>query len=192
VVLDVKAMEWASENGIDTATLKKAKIPIYGKWYFPELPGDVPVINLKNGHIEVFEPGMRAGEVLYVKREDLLRARLGPYATWPERQAAAEAEASEVETPVAVEEPAPAHPPSEEPAPPPGLHMPSPSIFPLVLALGVSITLLGLVAGPWPVRVIVVVLGLIYAIVGGAGWAVESVRDRDAAEAHELEPAVVE
>ena len=41
MVLDAKALTWAAQNNIDTAKLKAAKIPIYGKWYFPEIPADV-------------------------------------------------------------------------------------------------------------------------------------------------------
>jgi cytochrome c oxidase subunit IV len=80
MVLDSKAMGWASDQKLDTAALKKAKIPIYGKWYFPELPADVPLVNLQTGEVETFGPGLRAGAILYVKEEDLKEAKLGPYA----------------------------------------------------------------------------------------------------------------
>jgi cytochrome c oxidase subunit 4 len=80
MVLDSKAMGWASDQKLDTAALKKAKIPIYGKWYFPELPADVPLVNLQTGEVETFGPGLRAGAILYVKEEDLKEAELGPYA----------------------------------------------------------------------------------------------------------------
>ncbi len=83
MVLDLKAFEWASANNLDTATLKKAKIPIYGKWYFPDLPADVPLINLQTGAVETFGAGYRAGAVLYVKEDDLVQAGLGPYKDKP-------------------------------------------------------------------------------------------------------------
>ncbi|MCC7369014.1 MAG: cytochrome C oxidase subunit IV family protein [Chloroflexi bacterium] len=72
-------MEWASRQGLDTAALKKAKVPIFGKWYFPDLPANVPLVNLSTGEVEQFPPGYRAGAVLYAKEEDLKRAGLGPY-----------------------------------------------------------------------------------------------------------------
>ncbi len=53
MVLDAKVMEWATQQGLDTAALKKAKIPIYGKWYFPELPADVPLA------VRAWRPGDR-------------------------------------------------------------------------------------------------------------------------------------
>src|SRR6476620_9669979 len=79
MVLDSKQMDWASREGLDTAALKRAKVPIYGKWYFPDLPANEPVVNLSTGEIETFPPGYRAGAVLYVKQSDLQRAGLGPY-----------------------------------------------------------------------------------------------------------------
>ena len=54
-------------------------MPIFGKWYFPDLPANVPLVNLSTGEVETFPPGYRAGAVLYVKEEDLKRAGLGPY-----------------------------------------------------------------------------------------------------------------
>ena len=190
MVLDAKAMTWASENGIDTATLKRLKIPIYGKWYFPTLPSGVPLVNLENGHIQTFRTSMRAGEILYVARDDLRRERLGPYAALPDPATVAAAR----------EEGAAAAPVEEEPRTrtrpvevlPPGIHMPSPSIFPLVLGVGISIMLLGLAAGPVPLRLMVLLLGLIWVVVAGIGWAMENQRDRDAhlgAAEHAPEPA---
>src|SRR3712207_4751999 len=79
MVLDAKVMEWATQQGLDTAALKKAKIPIYGKWYFPDLPANTPLVNMRTGQVETFAPGYRAGAILYVKEEDLKRAGLGPY-----------------------------------------------------------------------------------------------------------------
>jgi cytochrome c oxidase subunit 4 len=84
MVLDSKQMEWASREGLDTAALKKARVPIFGKWYFPDLPANVPLVNLSTGEVETFPAGYRAGAVLYVKEEDLKRAGLGPYKSAPE------------------------------------------------------------------------------------------------------------
>src|SRR4030088_788437 len=78
MVLDAKALTWAAKNDIDTAKLKKAKIPIYGKWYFPEIPPGVALVNLETGEQQVFAERMVAGEVIYVPAVDLLRAKLGP------------------------------------------------------------------------------------------------------------------
>ena len=83
MVLDSKQMEWASREGLETAALKKAKVPIFGKWYFPDLPANVPLVNLSTGEVETFPAGFRAGAVLYVKEEDLKRAGIGPYKAAP-------------------------------------------------------------------------------------------------------------
>ena len=96
MVLDSKQMDWASREGLDTAALKRAKVPIFGKWYFPDLPDNVPLVNLSTGEVESFPAGYRAGAVLYVKEEDLKRAGLGPY-----RAAAAPAPAPAAEAPTA-------------------------------------------------------------------------------------------
>jgi hypothetical protein len=198
-------MEWAAEQGLDTKTLKANKIPIYGKWYFPEIPSGVPLVNLKTGEIQVFGPGLRAGEILFVARSDLRRARLGPYAARPESEA--QAQASE---PSAAEPAAPAvaqaQPGSVAPAPrpavvaarlraereeiPAGIHLPAPSIFPLVFAIGLMIVLLGLVVGPRPpdpaatIRPIIIGLGAIYLGVAATGWAIQNYREE---RAHEVE-----
>lgn len=177
MVLDAKAMTWASQNGIDTPTLKRLKIPIYGKWYFPELPANVPLVNLDNGHIQTFKTAMRAGEILYVARDDLRRARLGPYSVLPD-PAPAPAEEPPGSAAARLAEQRPPRRPVE--VIPPGIHLPSPSIFPLVLGIGISIMLLGLVAGPFPLRIMVMLLGLVWSVVAGIGWAVENQRDRDA------------
>src|SRR5918912_3463952 len=79
MVLDPKAMDWGSQQGLDAAALKRAKVPIFGKWYFPDLPANEPLYNLSTGQIETFPAGYRAGAVLYVKEADLKRAGLGPY-----------------------------------------------------------------------------------------------------------------
>src|SRR6202165_5718257 len=78
MVLDAKALTWAAKNDIDTAKLKAAKVPIYGKWYFPEIPADIPLVNLETGEQQVFPELMVAGEVIYVPATDLLRAKLAP------------------------------------------------------------------------------------------------------------------
>ena len=131
MVLDSKQMDWASREGLDTAALKRAKVPIYGKWYFPDLPDNVPLVNLSTGEVESFPAGYRAGAVLYVKEEDLKRAGLGPYkaAASPAPAPAAPPPASAAE-PVAVAA-APAVParPAEAPAPAPepsAAHAPAP------------------------------------------------------------------
>src|SRR5437868_9015331 len=78
MVLDAKALTWAAKNDIDTAKLKAAKVPIYGKWYFPEIPPGVPLVNLETGEQQIFPERMLAGEVIYVPAEDLRRGRLTP------------------------------------------------------------------------------------------------------------------
>src|ERR1700716_4311798 len=78
MVLDAKALTWAAKNDIDTAKLKKAKVPIYGKWYFPEIPAGVPLVNLETGEQQIFPERMVAGEVIYVPAADLQRAGLAP------------------------------------------------------------------------------------------------------------------
>jgi hypothetical protein len=178
VVLDAKAMEWANENGIDTAKLRAAKLPIYGKWYFPDIPANVPLINLKTGEIQSFSAGLRAGEVLYVTRADLRRARLGPYTTLvdappPVSPVASTALASAVPAAAASSVDAVEAAESDDL---PGIHLPGPSIYPLVLALGLSIALLGLVAGPVELRIMVTLLGLVYLLAGAFGWVVQNHR----------------
>ena len=74
MVLDSKQMEWASREGLDTAALKRAKVPIFGKWYFPDLPANEPLVNMSTGQIETFPSGYRAGAVLYVREADLKKA----------------------------------------------------------------------------------------------------------------------
>src|SRR4051794_38205346 len=83
MVLDPKQMTWAGQQGLDAAALKRAKVPLYGKWYFPDLPANEPLVNLSTGGIETFPPGYRAGAVLYVREADLKKAGLGPYKAAP-------------------------------------------------------------------------------------------------------------
>src|SRR5579864_4395779 len=78
MVLDAKALTWAAKNDIDTAKLKRAKVPIYGKWYFPEIPADVALTNLETGEQQIFPERMIAGEVIYVPSAELVRAGLAP------------------------------------------------------------------------------------------------------------------
>lgn len=138
MVLDSKQMEWASRQGLETAALKKAKVPIFGKWYFPDLPANVPLVNLSTGEVETFPAGFRAGAVLYVKEEDLKRAGIGPYKAAPAPAPAAPTEAVAVAEPVAAAAvaaparptpatavaatPAQATAAAERPAPAPSLH----------------------------------------------------------------------
>ena len=204
MTLDAKAMEWAAEQGLDTKTLKANKIPIYGKWYFPEIPSGVPLVNLKTGEIQVFGPGLRAGEILFVARSDLRRARLGPYAAKPESEAETltTEPSSAAAAPVVAE--APPGPAAAAPAPrpeavaarlraereevPAGIHLPAPSIFPLIFGIGLMIVLLGLVVGPRPpdpaatIRPIIIGLGAIYLGVAAAGWVVQNYREQRAQE----------
>jgi hypothetical protein len=184
-------MDWASANEIDTAKLKAAKVPVYGKWYFPDIPAGVPLVNLQSGEIETFGPGLRAGETLYVPEADLRRARLGPHAESAEAAGATAeeeepaAQAAEQSTAAETAEVVPT--PSAEAgskttydqplAASEQIHLPGPSIFPLVLALGLAIALVGVVAGPLEVRLLVVGLGLLYVAAGGVGWALQNYRE---------------
>src|SRR5947209_5506285 len=80
MVLAAKALTWASQNNIDTAKLKAAKVAIYGKWYFPEIPPGVPLVSLQTGERHTFDERMLAGEVIWVAESDLQRAGLLPAA----------------------------------------------------------------------------------------------------------------
>ena len=197
MVLDARAMDWAAENGLDTKTLKAHKIPVFGKWYFPEIPAGEILVNLKTGQLQRFGSGMRAGEVLFVRRDDLREARLGPYAKLDEvvAQGAAAAAAPEAlpDQPAPAAPAAPASPFAElyDQSLPAGerIHLPSSSIYPFVLGVGLAITMLGTVIGTWPdwmfARALIVALGLIYVIAAGLGWALEVHRDTLAAEGEE-------
>jgi heme/copper-type cytochrome/quinol oxidase subunit 4 len=129
MVLDSKQMDWASREGLDTAALKRAKVPIFGKWYFPDLPANEPLLNLSTGEIETFPAGYRAGAVLYVKDADLKRAGIGPY-----KAAAAPAPAAPAPAPaaaavaVAAAPATPARPAPARPAPAPAAHAPAPAV----------------------------------------------------------------
>lgn len=80
MVLNVKAMEWAAGLGLDTAKLKAAKVKIFGKWYYPDIPANERLVNLQTGEVETFNANMRAGTILYVLEDELKHAKLGPYA----------------------------------------------------------------------------------------------------------------
>jgi len=131
MVLDPKALDWAGRQGLDSAALKRAKVPIYGKWYFPDLPANEPLVNLSTGQIETFGPGYRAGAVLYVKEADLKQAGLGPYkAAAPAAPAAATpaapaVPAEPVAAAVAAAPAAPVRPSAPAPAPAPVAHAPT-------------------------------------------------------------------
>ncbi|MBV9168926.1 MAG: hypothetical protein JOZ81_02430 [Chloroflexi bacterium] len=184
MVLDAKALTWAAQNNIDTAKLKGAKVPIYGKWYFPEIPAGVPLINLETGERHVFSELMLAGEVIWAPEADLRRANLLP-ADYPEpevpdREAEqmralhviapepllAIARPPGVEVPgrgmsPALPEPEAAEPPSEIS----GIHMPSASVAPLVLGVGFCIAFLGLIT-----NVFILIVGLVWMLAGAVGW----------------------
>ena len=53
MVLDVKFGDWAAAQQLDTNKLKAAKVPIYGKWYFPTIPADVQLVrcHIGSGHV---------------------------------------------------------------------------------------------------------------------------------------------
>jgi hypothetical protein len=82
VVLDAKFMDWAAGQQLDTATLKAAKVPIFGKWYFPHIPPGVAMVNLKTGEVRSFSQPMQAGEILWAPEAELRRAGF-----WPPRSA---------------------------------------------------------------------------------------------------------
>jgi hypothetical protein len=202
MVLDAKALTWAAKNDIDTAKLKKARVPIYGKWYFPEIPAGVPLVNLETGEQQVFPDRMVAGEVIYVPAADLSRVGLAP-------------EGFSVMTlpvPGVVESPAGplvalapepllamARPPglafgtgmelvpvdeqqtlmSEDTSNLAGIHMPSASIAPFTLGVGFAIFLLGVITNP-----IILVVGLVWMLAGCVGWIRVGLLEARAAAAH--------
>jgi hypothetical protein len=203
MVLDAKALTWAATNDIDTAKLKKAKVPIYGKWYFPEIPAGLPLVNLETGEQQVFPERMLAGEVIYVPAADLSRAGLAP-----EGFAIMTAPVSGVVEPAAAgplvavaPEPllAMARPPgltfgtgmdlvpveeqqtlvAQDAADLAGIHMPSASIAPFTLGIGFSIVLLGLITNP-----IILVVGLVWMLAGAVAWIRVGLLEDKAAAAH--------
>ena len=209
MVLDAKALTWAAKNEIDTAKLKKAKVPIYGKWYFPEIPPNVALINLESGVQEIFPERMIAGEVIYVPAVELQAAGLAPAGfTLMESPSAAGVETAEPSTralraippepliamvrppglprestALVVTEPAPA---DEMPAELAGIHMPSASVAPFVLAIGFCLVFLGLITS-----VVILVTGLLWMLAGAIVWIRIGVLEYRATQPHvEVEPEV--
>jgi hypothetical protein len=186
MVLDAKALTWAAQNNIDTAKLKAAKIPIYGKWYFPDIPSGVPLVNLETGERQTFPERMFAGEVIFAPESDLRRAGLLP-GDFPEPEPSPSLERGLAETRALAPEPllavarpigvprqttqALAIPQADEdhepddPSVVAGIHMPLGSIAPLVLGVGFAIAFVGLITS-----VFVVIVGLIWMLVGAIGW----------------------
>ncbi len=185
MVLDVKAMTWAAQNDIDTAKLKAAKVPIYGKWYFPKIPANVSLVNLETGERGHFTERMIAGEVVWVAEADLRRARLGPYASAPAEEVggapsagpggATTVPAVPVEPMIAMSRPPMAvrEPYAAENLPatvtdegvPSGVHMPKASIAPFVLGIGLALALLGLITNPF-----VLAVGIVWSLAGAIAW----------------------
>jgi hypothetical protein len=206
MVLDAKALTWAAQNNIDTAKLKAANVPIYGKWYFPEIPAGVSLVNLETGEQEVFAERMVAGEVIYVPATDLLRAGLTPEG-FAVREVPAGTEAIGRGLRVIAPEPllAMARPPGleirstsivpveaqqalvvQDAADLVGIHMPSPSIAPFVLGVGFCITMLGAIS-----NVIILIVGLLWMVAGAIGWVRIGLLESRAGAAHAA-PAAAE
>jgi hypothetical protein len=184
MVLDAKALTWAAKNNIDTAKLKAAKVPIYGKWYFPEIPPGVALINLETGERQIFPERMAAGEVIFAPEAELRRASL-----LPEDFPVAEVVEAHGERAMHHIPPEPllavARPPgvprqtttalvpvdAQQPLVEDDLsalasvHMPSASIAPFVLGVGFCIALLGVITNP-----IILIVGLVWILVGSIGW----------------------
>jgi hypothetical protein len=201
MVLDAKALTWAARNNIDNAKLKAAKVPIYGKWYFPEIPPGVPLVNLETGEQEIFPERMVAGEVIFVPAADLQRARLAPEGfavmTVPtDAEPATRALTAIAPEPlVAMARPVglPRETPAieldgeqalvpEEPADLAGIHMPSHSVAPFVLGIGFCITVLGLITNP-----IILVVGLLWMLAGAITWIRIGLLEARAAASHSAE-----
>jgi hypothetical protein len=197
MVLDAKALTWAAKNDIDTAKLKKAKVPIYGKWYFPEIPAGVPLVNLETGEQQVFADRMVAGEVIFVPAPDLQRAGLAPEGFAILDVSEGLGGASRALRAVAPEPLlAMSRPPGlarstalvavggeqamlAEDADLAGIHLPSPSIAPLVLGVGFCILLLGAITNP-----IILVVGALWMLAGAIGWIRIGLLEERAALAH--------
>jgi hypothetical protein len=203
MVLDAKALTWAAKNDIDTAKLKKARVPIYGKWYFPEIPAGVALVNLETGEQQVFPERMLAGEVIYVPAAELSRVGLVPEGS------SVMAVPSVVETgsggggPLVAVAPEPllamARPPgvafgtrmefvpveaqqtlvSQDASDLAGIHMPSASIAPFTLGVGFGIALLGLITHP-----VILIVGLVWMLAGCVAWIRVGLLEARAAAAH--------
>lgn len=199
MVLDAKALTWAAKNDIDTPKLKKAKVPIYGKWYFPEIPPHVALVNLETGEQQVFPERMLAGEVIFVPADDLQRAGLAPtdfvVMDVPSPSAAPASRALGTIAPeplIAMARPA-GLPTAEsvleidgeeplvadDPAALAGIHMPTPSIAPFVFGLGFCLVFLGLIT-----NVVIVIVGLLWMLAGAIAWIRIGVLEWQAAHAH--------
>jgi hypothetical protein len=184
MVLDAKALTWAAKNDIDTAKLKKAKIPIYGKWYFPEIPPGIPLVNLETGEQLVFPERMVAGEVIYVPAADLQRVGLAPAgfaimdvsegvgptsralrAIAPEPLLAMARPVGLPRSTAIVAVDGEHALVEEDAADLAGIHMPSPSIAPLVLGVGFCILLLGAITSP-----VILIVGALWMLAGAIGW----------------------
>jgi hypothetical protein len=200
MVLDAKALTWAAQHGIDTAKLKAAKVPIYGKWYFPEIPAGVPVVNLETGTREIFPTRMLTGELIYAPEAELRRAELLPEDFPSEPLSGVEGSESRalrrvppepllaMTRPVGFErETSTALVPVEEQqalveedhAALASLHMPSASIAPFVLGVGFSIVLLGAIT-----HVVILVVGLVWMLIGTIGWVRIGLLEQRAAHGH--------
>jgi hypothetical protein len=200
LVLDAKALTWAAQHEIDTAKLKKAKVPIYGKWYFPEIPADVALTNLETGKQEVFAERMIAGEVIYVPSADLQRAGLAPE-DFSVMDAAPPSAVEGTTRAIRAISPEPliamARPPGlaqessfvladvdeampDETAPDPSqIHMPSPSIAPFVLGIGFCLVFLGMITNP-----VILVTGLLWMLAGAVVWIRIGLLEARAGHAH--------
>ena len=200
MVLDAKALSWAAKNDIDTAKLKKARLPIYGKWYFPEIPPNVPLVNLQTGEQEIFPERMVAGEVIFVPSAELVAAGLAPEGfsvmrppLSPEEEPTTRAIRAIAPEPLV----AMARPPGlpresiepeldgedalivESPPAPGSIHMPSHSISPFVLGIGFCLVFLGLIT-----NVIILVVGLLWMLAGAVAWIRVGLLEAAAADAH--------
>jgi hypothetical protein len=223
MVLDAKALAWAAQHEIDTAKLKRAKVPIYGKWYFPEIPAGVPLISLQSGERRTFDERMLAGEVIWVAEDDLKRAGLLPAEAPPTaaEEPSAGAPTAVAERPPGVESSTSLAVPTEEaPEPflamsrppgveqhtpgtlslpleeeeelpdvvaeplPAGIHLPSPSIGPFILAIGFSLVFLGLIT-----HVLILITGLLWMLVGAIVWIRVNMFEDPAMHGHEPEVA---
>jgi hypothetical protein len=205
MVLDAKALTWAAKNDIDTAKLKKARVPIYGKWYFPEIPPNVVLVNLETGEQQVFRERMVAGEVIFVPAAELQRAGLAPADfTVMEPPSTTPGPTTRALRPVAPEPlVAMTRPPglpssepsleidgeqplvTDDPAALVGIHMPSPSIAPFVLGLGFCLVFLGLIT-----NLVILIVGLLWMLAGSIAWIRIGVLEARAAHGHaESEPA---
>lgn len=188
MVLDAKALTWAAKNDIDTAKLKRAKVPIYGKWYFPEIPPSVALVNLETGEQTSFPQRMIAGEVIFVPAAELVRAGLAPadFALMDEPVTSVQLVGPQPPQRALREMPpeplvAMARPPglsaevataeteadlaTQLPAELEGVHMPRASISPFVLAIGFCLFAVGVITSP-----IILVTGLLWMLVGVLVW----------------------